>query len=145
MKADERHYRNVAALPCAQCGLRSHSQAAHSNRGADGKGGGLKADFRKTFPLCCTRIGDVGCHVRHDQYIGIDYEEACRRTDRYLASTEAALRALGQWPDPADDVPRMSKHAKKPIGQFVAKVPRAEKKRSKWPSRPMQSRPFGSR
>jgi len=146
MKADEKHFRNVAALPCAQCGIHNYSQCAHSNRSTDGKGGGLKADFRATFPLCCTRPGEIGCHVRHDQYIGITREEASARTDRYLSETETTLRALGQWPEAADDTPRVSKHMRKTLAELADKPVRVKKASShKWPSRPMQSRPFGSR
>lgn len=117
MTKEERHYRNVASLPCAQCGIFGYSQAAHSNRSTDGKAKGLKADYLKTFPLCCTRVGEVGCHVRHDQYIGITREEASERTDRYLASTEAALRARGLWPDERerDEAVRKAKPIQKKV------------------------------
>lgn len=81
----------VASLPCANCGIWNFSQAAHSNRYADGKGRGIKSDYRKTFPLCCTRPGEIGCHVRHDQCIGMTREEADSRTDFYIADTQKKL------------------------------------------------------
>ena len=81
------HYRAVAALPCACCGIVGYSQAAHSNRHEDGKGLGLKANYRATFPLCCARPGEVGCHIRHDQLIGITREQADLRTIDYIADT----------------------------------------------------------
>ena len=85
--AESAHYRAVAALPCACCGIVGYSQAAHSNRAEDGKGLGLKAFYRATFPLCCARPGEVGCHIRHDQLIGITREQADLRTIDYIANT----------------------------------------------------------
>lgn len=71
-----------------------HSQAAHSNLIRHGKGRGLKANDAATFPLCCTRIGDVGCHVRHDQLIGMSRDEADRRTDSYIQQTILKLLTM---------------------------------------------------
>lgn len=85
------HYKAVASLPCACCGIIGYSQAAHSNRHQDGKGLGLKANYLATFPLCCTRPGIVGCHVAHDQLIGMTREEADARTEIYIADTLAKL------------------------------------------------------
>lgn len=90
--AELAHLKAVAALPCACCGVWGYSQAAHSNRYEDGKGRGIKAHFTKTFPLCCTRPDEIGCHVRHDQCIGITREEADARTSLYIADT---LQKLG--------------------------------------------------
>jgi len=81
------YFKRVAALPCAQCGIHGFSQAAHSNRQQDGKGLGLKANYLATFPLCCTRPGEIGCHARHDQCIGMTRAEADKRTERYIADT----------------------------------------------------------
>lgn len=81
------HYKCVASLPCACCGIVGYSQAAHSNRAEDGKGLGLKANYRATFPLCCARPGEVGCHIRHDQCIGITREQADLRTIDYIVNT----------------------------------------------------------
>jgi hypothetical protein len=85
------HYRRVAALPCAECGIEGWSQVAHSNRRQDGKGLGIKAHYLATFPLCCTRPSEIGCHVRHDQCIGMTREEADERTERYIAETHRKL------------------------------------------------------
>jgi hypothetical protein len=81
------HYRAVAALPCACCGIVGYSQAAHSNKYEDGKGVRLKANYRATFPLCCTRPGIVGCHYEHDNGIGMTREQADLRTIDYIANT----------------------------------------------------------
>lgn len=85
------YYKAVASLPCVCCGIWGYSQAAHSNRAADGKGLGIKADYKATFPLCCDRPGVVGCHTRHDQCIGMTREEADARTPIYIADTQAKL------------------------------------------------------
>lgn len=86
------YLKRVAALPCVECGIWGYSQAAHSNRYQDGKGRGIKANYLATFPMCCTRPDEIGCHVRHDQLIGITREEADVRTDRYIADTQKKLR-----------------------------------------------------
>jgi hypothetical protein len=88
---ERNHLRRVAALPCACCGIWGYSQAAHSNRYQDGKGRGIKANYLATFPLCCTRPGDVGCHVRHDQCIGMTRAEADAATEIYIGETHRKL------------------------------------------------------
>lgn len=89
--AELAHYKAVVSLPCAECGIQGYSQAAHSNRQEDGKGLGLKSHYRATFPLCCTRPGEIGCHVRHDQLIGMTREEADERTTGYIENTLSKL------------------------------------------------------
>ena len=89
--AEKAHYKRVAELPCARCGIESFSQAAHSNRHQDGKGARLKAHYLATFPLCCDRPGIVGCHYKHDQCIGGDKAEMDRRTEFYIADTRRKL------------------------------------------------------
>ena len=89
--AETMHFRRVAMLPCACCGVIGHSQAAHSNRYQDGKGAGIKAHYLSTFPLCCTRPGIPGCHVEHDQCVGMTREEADARTEIYIADTQQKL------------------------------------------------------
>jgi len=93
--AEKAHYKRVAGLPCARCGIESFSQAAHSNRHQDGKGAGLKANYLATFPLCCDRPGIVGCHYKHDQCIDGDRAEMDRRTEFYIADTQRKL-GVGQ-------------------------------------------------
>ena len=85
------HRRNVASLPCAECSIEGYSQCAHANNSFFGKGRGIKSSDLATFPLCCTRPGEVGCHVRHDQYIGITREEAAEREVGYIFKTLMAL------------------------------------------------------
>ena len=89
--AEIAHFRRVAMLPCACCGIAGYSQAAHSNRYQDGKGARIKAHYLATFPLCCTRPGISGCHVEHDQCIGMTREEANARTAIYIADTHRKL------------------------------------------------------
>ena len=92
----EQHRRNVAELPCAECGIEGYSQAAHANSSKFGKGRGIKSSDLATFPLCASRPGVVGCHVRHDQYIGITRQEAEERETGYVLSTLIALGAAGK-------------------------------------------------
>lgn len=61
---DEQYRRLVAALPCVNCGVEGHSQAAHPNYG---KGGRTKTDDTACFPLCCDRPGVRGGHSLLDQ------------------------------------------------------------------------------
>lgn len=89
--SENAHYRLVASLPCAECGIEGWSQVAHSNRHQDGKGLGLKANYLATFPLCCVRPSEIGCHVKHDQCIGMTRDEADERTVRYIAETHKKL------------------------------------------------------
>jgi hypothetical protein len=84
-------FKRVAMLPCACCGIVGFSQAAHSNRYQDGKGARIKAHYLATFPLCCSRPGIRGCHVEHDQCIGMTREEADARTAVYIADTHRRL------------------------------------------------------
>ena len=92
----EQHRRNVASLPCAECGIESFSQCAHANGYEYGKGRGMKSSDLATFPLCCTRIGEVGCHVRHDQLIGMTKDEAREREHRYIFTTLSQLFEAGK-------------------------------------------------
>jgi hypothetical protein len=92
----EQHRRNVAELPCAECGLYGYSQAAHANSHVFGKGLGLKSSDLATFPLCASRPGEVGCHVRHDERIGMTREEADAREVGYILPTLMTLAAMGK-------------------------------------------------
>lgn len=93
----EPYRRAVASFPCAACGIFGYSQHAHGN---EGKGLGLKTDDRTGVPLCCTRPGEEGCHVKFDQYRLLPggreaHREAMRR---WGVQTRATVRALGLWP-----------------------------------------------
>jgi hypothetical protein len=92
----EQHRRNVASLPCAECGLEGYSQCAHANSYEFGKGRGIKSSDLATFPLCASRPGELGCHARHDQYIGLTREEAAERERAYIFSTLLKLAAAGK-------------------------------------------------
>lgn len=91
----EKYRRLVAALPCANCGLPGHSQAAHPNTG---KGAGRKADDNLCFPLCGPRTGEAGCHARFDQ--GAMYTKAQRRDleVRWGRQTAETIKRQGKWP-----------------------------------------------
>lgn len=70
----------VAALPCINCDIRGHSQAAH----APTLGKGIKASDREIFPLCCVSGND--CHWKFDNY------QLFNREDRALAASVWAAR-----------------------------------------------------
>lgn len=98
----EQHRRNVAALPCINCGIEKRSQAAHLNLLALGKGRGWKVSDALTIPLCVDQVGAIGCHVRLDssgQY-GRATSEALQLT--LLHKTRDHLISLNQWPAEAD-------------------------------------------
>jgi hypothetical protein len=95
MNSDQ-HRRNVASLPCAECTIEGYSQCAHANNSMFGKGRGIKSSDLATFPLCCTRPGEVGCHYRHDNYVGITRDEAQERETAYIFKTLMALAAAGK-------------------------------------------------
>lgn len=102
------HRQNVANLPCAACRLENYSQAAHLNLAALGKGRGLKVSDALTVPLCCTRPGLIGCHVRLDS--SGQYDKATAETLQltWLHNTISQLKHLGQWSDEAQaDVDRL--------------------------------------
>lgn len=88
---DEQYRRWVASLPCIACGVHGYSQAAHP---CAGRGLGQKSDDTDCFPLCCTRPGVLGCHVRHDQLIGIKLTERRELEKKYTKHIKAVHVAL---------------------------------------------------
>jgi len=89
-----KHYKLVASLPCAECGIEGYSQCAHSNLRHHGKGMGIKANYLYTFPLCCARLGEVGCHIRLDQLIGMSLDESEVKTIGYIEQTHKLLNII---------------------------------------------------
>lgn len=85
----------VASRPCIACGIEGYSQCAHSNQAKHGKGRGIKASDEFTFPLCGSRWGQPGCHMRHDLCDGMTHEERDELEDRYIAQTWADAEAHG--------------------------------------------------
>lgn len=87
----------VASLPCAHCGIVGYSQHAHENYG---KGAGLKVDDRRAMPLCCTRPGEEGCHVKFDQYRLLPGGREAHRAagKQWSAQTRARIKEMGLWP-----------------------------------------------
>lgn len=94
----EAYRRLVAALPCARCGIEGHSQCAHSNQAADGKGMARKASDLATFPLCCARWGFIGCHAKHDQSVGMTVAGRKQLENRMVKATQRKILASGKWP-----------------------------------------------
>jgi hypothetical protein len=89
------YLRLVAQLPCMHCGIWGYSQAAHANTG---KGMALKACDLQTFPLCCDRPGQRGCHCLFDQ--GALFGKEARRLiePAWVADTQRRIHAMGIWP-----------------------------------------------
>lgn len=98
----EQHLKNVAALPCANCGREKLSQAAHMNGVEFGKGMGLKVSDALTFPLCADGFIRRGCHSIHDQGGTYDKDTAVGLQIVWLHHTRDELKRLGQWPEEAD-------------------------------------------
>lgn len=98
----EQHRRNVAALPCANCGREKNSQAAHMNGVEFGKGLGLKVSDALMFPLCADNAWGRGCHSKLDQGGIYDKGTAVGLQIAWLHQTRDELKRLGQWPEEAD-------------------------------------------
>ena len=92
----ELYRRHVASLPCANCGLEDSSQCCHANGYLFGKSRGKKSSDIASFPLCCDRLGILGCHSHHDRLIGITREEAAERETRYILQTILTLANAGK-------------------------------------------------
>lgn len=88
----EAYRRWIASLPCFCCGISGWSQCAHANGG----GMGTKASDLESFPLCATRPGDVGCHMRFDLCIDIDKAERRELTEQYVRRAQQMAREAGR-------------------------------------------------
>lgn len=89
----ESYRRLIAALPCSYCRIEGYSQAAHPPP----KGKGIKESDLECFPLCCVRVGEIGCHQRYDQYLLLP-KPAMRLTAAYWAkAAREALVREGLW------------------------------------------------
>lgn len=84
--------RAVTLLPCMNCSIEGHTQAAHMNLG---KGAALKASDAALAALCCDRPGVRGCHSLLDQ--GGNLPKAERRAFEFemVAKTYIALIERG--------------------------------------------------
>lgn len=90
------YLRLVASLPCAWCGLVGYSQAAHDNVG---KGKSIKACDLRTFPLCCDRPMQRGCHSLFDNYALVSRGDEERRfVEQAIARTQAHIALVLGWP-----------------------------------------------
>ena len=87
--------RAVSKIPCVSCGVWGYTQAAHANLQEYGKGRGLKASDAAVMALCATRPGELGCHAKLDQLIGMTAAEAEENTHRFIAATLIALIEAG--------------------------------------------------
>lgn len=92
-----KYLREVATLPCANCGREGASQAAHINRG---KGMAMKAGDNKTFPLCTFTLGagKTSCHYQYDNYQLGDKHQSAEMGERWAIQTFNTLKRSGQVP-----------------------------------------------
>lgn len=88
----EKYRRFTASFPCFACGVEGYSQCAHEEYG---KGRGTKTDDRRSFPLCCTRLGVIGCHVQHTMLIDMTREERRDIEAAYVDRMRAIAKAAG--------------------------------------------------
>lgn len=88
----------VASLACSHCKRVGRSQAAHSDRGSDGKGMGVKADDSALWPGCADEPGRRGCHSVIGSTGAFKREHAQALAARYIAETQESAKALGKWP-----------------------------------------------
>jgi len=66
---NKQHLKNVASLPCQNCGIEGQTQAAHSNLSIHGKARGLKASDEFTAALC------FACHHELDAGNKLDKQQ----------------------------------------------------------------------
>lgn len=96
--------RLVASLPCAWCGIAGFSQAAHDNVG---KGMGIKVCDLCTFPLCCDRPGQRGCHSFFDSYALMSREAERPFVAQAIAKTQLHIALYLGWPRSAPMPPEL--------------------------------------
>jgi len=85
------HLKNVASLPCQNCGMEGQTQAAHSNWAEHGKGRGIKASDIFTAALCQT------CHAELDQGQHLSKEQRRQMWDEAYRKTKQRLKDEGKW------------------------------------------------
>lgn len=96
-----KYLREVASLPCCNCGREGASQAAHTNRG---KGMGIKAGDNFTFPLCTFTLdhavttANPSCHYRFDNYQLGDKHWAAEQGLKWAKQTYSVLKRAGKVP-----------------------------------------------
>ena len=56
-------------MPCLKCKIETYSQAAHLKN----LGRGIKGNDNHVAPLCCQRVGIIGCHAGLDQHLETRY------------------------------------------------------------------------
>lgn len=96
-----KYLREVASLPCCNCGREGASQAAHINRG---KGMSIKAGDNLTFPLCTFTLGATlnggmpSCHYQYDNYQLGDKHWAAEQGLKWAKQTYSELKRAGKVP-----------------------------------------------
>ena len=85
------HLKNVASLPCQNCGIEGQTQAAHSNWAEHGKGRSIKASDEFVAALCQT------CHAELDQGQHLSKEQRRQMWDQAYERTKEKLREQNLW------------------------------------------------
>ena len=85
------HLKNVASLPCQNCGMEGQTQAAHSNWAEHGKGRGIKASDIFTAALCQT------CHAELDQGQHLSKEQRRQLWEAAFERTKQRLKQENKW------------------------------------------------
>ncbi len=95
-----KYLREVATLPCANCGRVGFTQAAHANQG---KGMGLKTSDNTAVPLCTVGPNskgrhEKGCHEKFDQYELGNKHESAEMAKTWATDTYWNLKRAGKVP-----------------------------------------------
>lgn len=85
----------VASLACVRCGISGYSQCAHEDID---KGGGRKADDRRSYPACGPRLGEPGCHYLIGTARIYPKHERRALEDKWVRQTQQELIRRGIWP-----------------------------------------------
>lgn len=90
-----KYLREVATLPCANCGREGYSQAAHANQG---KGMAMKTSDNTAAPLCTVGPHGKGCHEMFDQYELGDKHQSALLIKGWATDTYWTLKRAGKVP-----------------------------------------------
>lgn len=88
----EAYRRFVASFPCFGCGIEGKSQCAHEEFG---KGKAVKADDRRTFPLCADSPMRTGCHTHHTLLVDMTRDERREIEAQYVERMQRIASEYG--------------------------------------------------
>lgn len=90
-----KYLREVATLPCINCGREGFTQAAHANQG---KGMAMKTSDNTAAPLCTVGPHGKGCHEKFDQYELGNKHESAEMAKTWATDTYWTLKRAGKVP-----------------------------------------------